>query len=79
MLQRTTTLAKIAKMKKRIRVIAGSQGAGKTFSILLLLINHCSGKPNKRCMIVSQELAKMRTNVIPDFLTLMKDASLFNT
>lgn len=79
MLQRTTTLSKIAKMKKRIRVIAGSQGAGKTFSILLLLINHCSGKPNKRCMIVSQELAKMRTNVIPDFITLMKSASLFDS
>lgn len=79
MLQRTTTLQKIAKMTKRIRVIAGSQGAGKTFSILLLLINHCSGKPNKRCMIVSQELAKMRTNIIPDFLTLMKASSIFDS
>ena len=79
MLQRTTTLSKIAKMKKRVRVIAGSQGAGKTFSILLLIINHCAGKPNKRCMIVSQELAKMRTNVIPDFLLLMKSASIYDS
>lgn len=78
MLKATTTLRKICGMHKRIRVVCGSQGASKTFSILMILINHCSSKPNKRCMVVSQELSKMRTNVIPDFQTIMREAEIYN-
>lgn len=74
----TTTLRKICGMHKRVRVVCGSQGASKTFSILMILINHCSSKPNKRCMVVSQELSKMRTNVIPDFQMIMKEAGIYN-
>lgn len=77
-LQATTTLKKISGLKKRIRCIAGSQGAGKTFSILILLINHCAANPNKRCMVVSEELSKMRTNVVPDFQMVMKIAGIYD-
>lgn len=78
MIGTTTTLRKICGMKKRIRVICGGQGSSKTYSILMILINHCSSNPNKRCMIVSKELAKMRTNVIPDFQSIMKEFNIFN-
>lgn len=77
--QVTTTLRKICGLKKRIKVICGSQGASKTYSILIIIINHCSSKPDKRCMIVSQELAKMRTNIIPDFHRIIKETGLQNT
>lgn len=75
----TTTLRKICGLRKRTRVICGSQGASKTYSILMILINHCSGNPNRRCMIVSQELAKMRTNIIPDFKLIMNIANIYNS
>lgn len=78
MIGTTTTLRKICGMHKRIRVICGGQGSSKTFSILMVIINHCSSKPNKRCMIVSKELAKMRTNIIPDFQFIMKEFKIFN-
>lgn len=73
----TTTLRKISGMKKRIRCIAGSQGASKSFSILLIIINHCSSKADKKWLIVSEELSKMRTNIIPDFLNIMKSVGIF--
>ena len=78
MINATTTLRKIAAMKKRIRVICGSQGASKTFSILMLLINHASSKPDKKILVVSEELSKMRPTVIADFKKIMKDCGLFD-
>lgn len=78
MIQQTTTLRKIAALRKRIRCIVGSQAGGKTISILIILINHCSSKENRRCMIVSQELSKMRTNVIPDFKKVMQMAGIWD-
>jgi phage terminase large subunit len=78
----TTSLKKVASLKKRIRVIRGGQGAGKTISILILLINHAASKPDKEILIISAELTKMRLTVIKDFVKLMKligiyDESLF--
>jgi phage terminase large subunit len=78
MIQQTTALRKIARLKKRIRVIRGGQGAGKTISILILLINHASSKPDKEILIISAELTKMRLTVIKDFVKVMKLASLWN-
>lgn len=74
----STTLRKICGMKKRIRVVSGGQGASKSISILMILINHASSKPNRRILVVSQELAKMRNNIIPDFIDIMKDFGLFD-
>lgn len=79
MIGTTTTLRKICSMKKRIRVVCGGQGSSKTYSILMVLINHCSSKPNKRCMVVSKELAKMRTNIIPDFQSIMKEFNIYRS
>lgn len=78
MIATTTTLRKIASLRKRIRVICGSQGASKTFSILILLINYASGNPNKKIIIVSEELSKMKPTVIADFQKIMKEVGLYN-
>jgi len=72
MIQQTTSLRKIASLKKRIKVIRGGQGAGKTISVLILLINHAASKPDKEILIISAELTKMRLTVIKDFVKLMK-------
>jgi phage terminase large subunit len=64
MIQQTTALRKIATLKKRIWVIQGGQGAGKTFSILIFLIDYASRNSNKEIFIASEELSKMRITVI---------------
>lgn len=78
MLQTTTALKKIANLRKPIRVIRGGQGAGKTISTLILLINHASSKPNKEILIISAELTKMRLTVIKDFVKVMRLAGLYD-
>ena len=74
----TTALRKIAALRKKIRVIQGGQGAGKTISILMLLINHASGNPNKEIIIASAELTKMRLTVIKDFIKVMKSFGIYS-
>ena len=78
MIEATTTLRKIAAMRKRIRVICGSQGASKTFSILMLLINHASSKEDRKILVVSEELSKMRPTVIADFIKIMKEWGIYD-
>lgn len=77
MIQTTTALRKIASLKKPIKVVQGGQGASKTFSIVTLLINHASSKPNKEIIILSAELTKMRLTVIKDFVNIMRSFGIF--
>ena len=77
MIAQTTALRKIAGLKKRVKVIRGGQGSGKTISILILLINHASSQPNKEVLIISSELTKMRLTVIKDFVKIMKLSGLY--
>lgn len=74
----TTALRKIAGLKKKIKVIQGGQGASKTYSILMLLINHASSNEDKEIFVASSELTKMRLTVIKDFKTIMKAFEIFN-
>jgi len=67
----TTALRKISALTKKIWGIQGGQGAGKTFSILIILINHAINRPNKEIYIVSAELSKMRDTVIKDFVKII--------
>jgi phage terminase large subunit len=77
MIQPTTALKKIARLKKRIWVIQGGQGAGKTFAILLLLINHAKGQFNKEIIIASSELSKMRITVMKDFVKILREMGIY--
>lgn len=72
MIEQTTALRKIATLNKKIKVIRGGQGSGKTISILILLINHASSKPNREILVLSAELTKMRLTVIKDFVKIMR-------
>lgn len=78
LLQQTTALRKIAGLKKRIWCIQGGQGAGKTFAILMLLVNHASSHPGKEIFVASDELSKMRITVIKDFLKVMIGFGIFD-
>lgn len=78
MIQQTTAIRKICNLKKRIKGIQGGQGAGKTFAILLLLINHAARNENKEIFIASDELSKMRITVIKDFINILKSLQIFD-
>lgn len=68
----TTALRKISALKKRIWCLQGGQGAGKTFSVLILIINFASSNPGKEIYIASAELSKMRDTVLKDFIKILK-------
>lgn len=75
-MQPTTALRKISGLRKKIWGIQGGQGAGKTYSILLLIINHASSQPNKEIYIASAELSKMRITVIKDAVNILNRLNL---
>ena len=77
MIAQTTALKKIASLKKKISIVQGGQGASKTFSILILIVNHAFSKPNKEILILSAELTKMRLTVIKDFVKILKGFGVY--
>ena len=69
----------IAAMTKRYRIVRGSAGSAKSYSILAILINHCSSSANKRCVVIGKQLAKLKTGCIPDFIRLMKMFGIYDS
>lgn len=57
----------------RVFVVSGGQGAGKTISILMLIIDFAHRNDKKKISIISAELSKMKKTVIKDFLDIMND------
>jgi len=74
----TTALKKISKLQKSIRVIQGSQGAGKTISIEMILQNHGMHRPNSEITIIQAELSKLKKTAMRDFKKILKSYSLWN-
>lgn len=59
-------------------MIRGGQGAGKTISILMLVINSASSNPARNWLIASEELTKMKDSVIADFENVMKGFGIWD-
>ena len=76
MIKVTTALRKISGLTKRIWGLQGGQGSGKTYSTMILIVNHASTVPKREIYVVSAELSKMRDTVIKDTLTILEDFSL---
>lgn len=69
----TTTLKKIANLKKKIKVVQGGTSASKTISILQLLISMAqSDKSPTLTSIVSESLPHLKKGAIRDFKNIMK-------
>ncbi len=75
----TTALKKINALLKPsgVFIVQGGQGAGKTISILQLLIDFAYRNPKKEITIASHQLSKMKGTVVRDFIKIMKDYNLF--
>jgi phage terminase large subunit len=83
MFQKTTAQSKIAKLKKRVRVVRGGTSSSKTFSIIPLLIDYAIKTPKSEISIVAETIPQLRRGALRDFLKIMDligmyDDSRFN-
>ncbi len=78
MLKKTTAQHKIARLRKRIRVVQGGSSSSKTFTIIPLLIHYANNNPNKEISIVSESIPHLRRGAIRDFVKIMEWIGLMN-
>lgn len=70
----TTATKKIARLKKRIRIIQGGTSAGKTISILLLLIDMAqSDKSPTLTSVVAESIPHLKRGAMRDFKNIMRE------
>jgi phage terminase large subunit len=68
----TTNLRIIAKMKKFIRIVQGGSSAGKTYSIVPLLINYAIENDGKMISIVAESMPHLKRGAMRDFEKIMR-------
>lgn len=73
----TTAIDKIRALKSRKKVIQGGSSAGKTFSILPILINLAASIPNLEISVVSESVPHLKKGALKDFLKIMKATGRF--
>lgn len=73
----TTALRKILKMKSRTRIVQGGSSAGKTISILEILIDIAQSNNNKVISVVSETFPHLRKGAVKDFLLIMEEQNYF--
>lgn len=74
MIQSTSALKKLVKLYRdgsRKRVVQGGTSAGKTFSIIPILIAHAQKNPMREISIVSESVPHLRRGCIKDFVKIM--------
>jgi len=78
MLQITTAQSKIAKLKKRIRIVQGGTSSSKTFTIIPFLIQYAIQSPNSEISVVSESIPHLKRGALKDFLKIMKWTDNYN-
>src|SRR3990167_6595246 len=68
----TTALHKILAMKKRLCIVQGGSSAGKTYAILLILIDRAQTDKGKIISVVSETVPHLKRGCIRDFLSIME-------
>ena len=75
----TTATKKLIKLKKRIKGIAGGTSAGKTISIIQILIDKAQrDKSPTLTSITSESMPHLKRGCIKDFLSIMEEHNYFN-
>lgn len=69
--QTTTAQSKIARLRKRIRIVQGGTSSSKTFSIIPLLISYAIENPMSEISIVSESIPHLKRGAIKDFQKIM--------
>lgn len=74
----TTATKKLIKLQKRIKGVAGGTSAGKTISIIQILIDKAqSDKKPTLTSIMSESMPHLKRGCIRDFLDIMEDTGYF--
>jgi len=73
----TSATNKLLKLNKRIRGIAGGTSAGKTISILQILIDQAQTNPGILISVVSESFPHLRRGAMRDFLSIMEDTNYY--
>lgn len=68
----TTALKKLRRLKKRVKKVPGGTSAGKTFSILPILIDRAAKESRLEISVVSESIPHLRKGALKDFLKIMK-------
>jgi phage terminase large subunit len=69
--QTTTAQSKIARLRKRIRIVQGGTSSSKTFSIIPLLISYAIENSMSEISIVSESIPHLKRGAIKDFQKIM--------
>ena len=77
MLQKTTAQAKIAKLRKRVRVVRGGTSASKTFTISPFLIDYAVKNPLAEISIVAETVPHLKRGALRDFLKIMDAIGMY--
>lgn len=78
MLQVTTAQRKLAKLRKRNRVVQGGTSSSKTFTIIPFLIDYAVKNPMKEISITSESMPHLKRGCIKDFTKIMKWCGLWD-
>lgn len=68
----TTAFWKILAMRKRLRICQGGSSAGKTYAILLILIDRAGSEKNKLFSVVSETIPHLKKGAIRDFMAILE-------
>jgi phage terminase large subunit len=75
--QATAATRKLLKLNKRLRVVCGGTSAGKTISILTILIDYAQSTEGKLISVVSESFPHLRKGAIRDFISIMTAQGYF--
>jgi len=73
----TAATKKLAQLNKRIKGVAGGTSAGKTISILQILIDYAQSIDSQLISIVSESFPHLRRGAMRDFLNIMQAHNYF--
>jgi phage terminase large subunit len=73
----TSATKKLLQLNKRIRGVSGGTSAGKTISILTILINYAQTHTNEIVSVVSETLPHLKRGAMRDFLNIMNGHNYF--
>lgn len=77
MFQQTTAQAKIARLRKRVRIVQGGTSSSKTYSILPLLWTYAATTPRAEISIVSESIPHLRRGAIRDFIKILQETGSY--
>ena len=77
MFRETTAQAKIAALRKRVRIVQGGTSSSKTYSILPLLQTYAATVPRSEISIVSESIPHLRRGAMRDFIKILQETGIY--